>query len=235
MARTAIYGSAAIKYSLIFSARKSLAISVLPDGAVAVRAPIGADPCQVDGRVKRRARWILRQQRRFADFRPRTPPRRFVGGETHRYLGRQYRLKIERADCDQVVLRSGRLVVASRFPNDSARTRTLVQRWMRERAHRVLKARFKAVVSPLTVALGIEVPSLEICSMQKRWGSRTLSGRVLLNGSLIAARRDCIDYVIVHELCHFIEPNHSPRFLRLLRHFMPDWERRKELLERSTA
>jgi predicted metal-dependent hydrolase len=63
----------------------------------------------------------------------------------------------------------------------------------------------------------------------------TPSGLILLNDSLVAARRECIDYVIVHELCHVVEPNHSPRFLRLLRRFMPDWERRKEILERSTA
>ncbi len=235
MLRAATYGSAVIEYSLDFSARRSLAISVLPDGAVTVMAPADADPYDVDDRVKRRARWILRQQRRFAEFRPRTQPRRFVGGETHRYLGRQYRLKIERADKDHVALRSGRLVVATRFPENPVWIKTLVRRWMRERAHRVLHERFKAIAGPMATALGIEMPPLRICPMQKRWGSHTLSGRVLLNDSLVAARRDCIDYVIVHELCHVVERNHSPRFLRLLRRFMPDWERRKELLERSTA
>jgi predicted metal-dependent hydrolase len=223
MVRTTIYGSAVIEYSLAFSTRRSLAISVLPDGAVAVAAPSGADPREVDERVRRRARWILRQQRRF------------VGGETHRYLGRQYRLKIERADEDRVVLRSGHLVVATRFTQDSVWTRTLVRRWMRERAHRVLRERFQAVAGPLVTGLGIRTPPLRICPMRKRWGSHTLSGRVLLNDALISAPRDCIDYVIVHELCHVVEPNHSPRFLRLLRRSMPDWERRKELLERSTA
>jgi len=74
-----------------------------------------------------------------------------------------------------------------------------------------------------------------ICPMKKRRGSHTPAGRILLNDALIAARRDCIDYVIAHELCHVVEPNHSPRFFRLLRRFMPDWERRKDLLERSTA
>lgn len=235
MIRTVTYGSAVIEYGLDFSVRRSLAISVLPDGAVAVTAPADADPHEVDERVKRRARWILRQQRRFAEFRPRTPARRFVGGETHRYLGRQYRLKIEPADRDHVALRSGRLVVATRFPEDTAWTRTLVRRWMRERAHRVLRERFNVAAGTLAAALGIKTPPLRICPMQKRWGSHTPSGLVLLNDALIAARRDCIDYVVVHELCHVVEPNHSPSFLRLLCRFMPDWERRKELLERSTA
>jgi predicted metal-dependent hydrolase len=82
--------------------------------------------------------------------------------------------------------------------------------------------------------LGITQPGFQVLAMKKRWGSHTKSGRVLLNESLITARRECIDYVIVHELCHVVEPNHSQRFFRLLRRFMPDWERRKELLERST-
>ena len=234
MVRTTTYGSAVIEYSVALSPRRSLSISVLPDGAVAVAAPESADFDEIDARVKRRARWILRQQRRFSEFRPRTPPRQFVGGETHRYLGRQYRLKIDPAEKDRVLLRSGRLVVETRFPDDREWTRTLVRRWMRERAHRILRERF-AAAAPIMAALGIGPPLLRICAMHRRWGSHTEAGRILLNDALIRARRECIDYVIVHELCHVIEPNHSTQFLRLLRRFMPDWERRKELLERSTV
>src|SRR5581483_991497 len=101
-------------------------------------------PDDIDVRVKRRARWILRQQRRFADFRPRTPPRRYIGGETHRYLGRQYRLKIVRAAKDRVVLRAGRLIVETTTPGDADWTRTLVRRWVRARANVILHERFEA-------------------------------------------------------------------------------------------
>jgi len=233
MIRSTNYGSAVIEYVLTRSARSSLSISVLPDGAVAVVAPEEADPTEVDERVRRRARWILRQQRRFAEFRPRTPPRQYLGGETHRYLGRQYRLKIDPADRDRVLIRSGRLVVETRFPDDRSWTRVLVRRWLRQRAREVLRERYEAA-HPTMVALGIKRPPLVIRTMSKRWGSHTPTGRILLNEMLIAARRDCIDYVIVHELCHVVEPNHSPKFHSLLRRLMPDWERRKNLLEHST-
>ncbi len=232
MIRSTNYGSAVIIYRLTRTPRSSISISVLPDGGVEVVAPENADPVDVDKRVTRRARWILRQQRRFAEFRPRTPPRRFVGGETHRYLGRQYRLKIDVADVDRVLIRSGRLVVETRFPDDRDWTRVLVRRWMRQRAREVLRERYEAA-RPTMAALGIAPPPLVVCPMKRRWGSHTPSGRILLNDVLIAARRDCIDYVIVHELCHVVEPNHSPQFFRLLRRLMPDWERRKDLLERS--
>lgn len=233
MVRTTSYGSAVIEYGLERSTRRTLSISVLPDCTVQVHAPIEANPDDIDARVRRRARWILRQQRRFAEFRPRTPPRRFLGGETHRYLGRQYRLKIVRALQDRVTLRAGRLVVETTRPRDNGWIRTLVRRWLRGRAKIILRERFDAAASVVS-ALGITQPGFQVLAMKKRWGSHTKSGRVLLNESLITARRECIDYVIVHELCHVVEPNHSQRFFRLLRRFMPDWERRKELLERST-
>lgn len=234
MLRVTNYGSAPIEYGLERSSRRTLAISVLPDCTVRVVAPIEADLKEIDDRVRRRARWILRQQRRFAEFRPRTPARRYVGGESHRYLGRQYRLKIVRAPQNRVVLRAGRLVVETSNPGDHTRIRKLVRAWVRARANVVLRERFEATAS-IRAALGVRQPTLRIVAMKSRWGSFTKSGNILLNELLVTAPPECIDYVILHELCHAAVPNHSPRFFQLLRRFMPDWERRKELLERSTV
>jgi predicted metal-dependent hydrolase len=231
--RCTTFGSAVIEYVLSWSTRRTLSISVRVDG-VSVIAPVGVDASAVDERIRRRARWILRQQRRFEEFKPGTPLRRFVGGETHRYLGRQYRLMIVPGEYDRVRLLSGRLVVESSEPRNPERTERLLRAWMRQRAVVVLRERYEAAAT-IAARLGISQPRLTIRSMQKRWGSHTASGRIILNDRLIAARRDCMDYVIVHELCHVVEPNHSPRFFRLLRRFLPDWEQRKEMLERSTV
>jgi predicted metal-dependent hydrolase len=234
MQRRIEYGSAVIEYILDWTTRQKLSISVDLE-RVSVVAPHGVDPEDVDKRVKRRARWILRQQRKFAEFKPVTPERKYIGGETHRYLGRQYRLKIEPAmETERVRLLAGRIVVESHRPTDPSATRDLVGNWLRQRAHEVLRQRFEAA-APIADRLGIAVPHLRICEMKKRWGSHTPSGRIILNDRLIAARRDCIDYVIIHELCHVAEPNHSSRFFRLLSRTLPDWRERKERLERSTA
>lgn len=233
MLRNTKYGSAVIEYTLLRSARRTLSISVDGEG-VSVVAPEGIDASAVDERVRKRARWILRQQRQFEEFKPKTPSRRFVGGETHRYLGRQYRLKIEPSKQDHVRLLYGRVLVESRKPDNASWTATLVRQWMWQRANDVLRERYEAAAT-VAARLGIPQPKLTIRSMQKRWGSHTTSGRIILNDRLIAARRDCIDYVIVHEICHCVEPNHSPRFFRLLRRFLPDWQQRKEMLERSTV
>ncbi len=234
MQRRTTYGSAVIEYTLTWSQRRVISISVDLNG-VTVIAPEGETPAEVDQRVKRRARWILRQQRRFAEFKPVTPERLYVGGETHRYLGRQYRLKIEPAmDGERVRLHAGRILVESSQPEDPSRTKLLVDGWYRQRAKEVLTERFHAA-QPFAARLGITVPAFRICQMKKRWGSHTPSGRVLLNDRLITARRDCIDYVILHELCHVAEPSHSPRFFRLLQRCLPDWRARKALLEKSTS
>ncbi len=232
--RSIAYGSAQINFKLSWSTRRVLTISVDSEG-VSVIAPRGEDPNEVDRRVKRRARWILRQQRAFAEFKPLTPPRKFIGGETHRYLGRQYRLKIEGVKAqERVRLHAGRIWVESIKPKEIAHTKLLVEQWFRMRAHEILRERYEAA-APLAKSLGIPLPSLRICAMTKRWGSHTPAGRILLNERLVSARRDCIDYVIAHELCHVVEPNHSPKFFRLLYRLMPDWPTRKELLERSTS
>jgi predicted metal-dependent hydrolase len=234
MLRVTNYGTAPIEYGLERSSRLTLSISVLPDCTVRVVAPLEAALEEIDERVRRRARWILRQQRRYAAFRPRTPARQYIGGETHRYLGRQYRLKIVRAPRNRVVLRAGRLTVETSNPDDREVIKKLVRAWVRARANVILRQRFEATVS-FRAALGARRPTLRILAMKRRWGSFTGSGNILLNELLVTAPRQCIDYVIVHELCHAAVPNHSPRFFQLLRRFMPDWEARKELLERSTV
>ena len=81
----------------------------------------------------------------------------------------------------------------------------------------------------------IETPPMEIKRMQKRWGSCTADGKIILNPELIKANAKCIEYVVIHELCHLVVPAHNKEFYRLLEEKMPEWERWKERLERTMA
>ena len=105
------YSKHEFQYRLRYSTRRTMAITVHPDGCVEVVAPRGADPKEVEKRVRKRARWIVRQRLHFEQFHPRSKTRRYVGGETHLYLGRQYRLKLAKGDHDEVQLKRGLLVV----------------------------------------------------------------------------------------------------------------------------
>jgi predicted metal-dependent hydrolase len=89
MQGTITYSTRQLKYRLRSSSRRTMGITVHPDGAIEVVAPKGTDPKDVEARVRRRARWIVRQLSYFEQFRPRSKPRRYLGGETYLYLGRQ--------------------------------------------------------------------------------------------------------------------------------------------------
>jgi predicted metal-dependent hydrolase len=228
------YSGHRIHYHAQFSARKTLAISVHPDGAVEVVAPEGAGKQVIEQRLLRRAGWVLKQQRYFDQFRPRTPERRFIAGETHLYLGRQYRLKIEEGDCDRVRLYRGFFQVSVSEPPTSNRVRNLMTEWYREHARDKLTERCTAASERYGRELP-RIPALSVSPMKQRWGSYSAKGRVTLNVDLVRAPVFCIDYVVLHELIHARHSKHGGAFFNLLEQMMPDWRERKEHLERVLA
>lgn len=228
------YAGQSVAYRAHHSARKTLAISVHPNGAVEVVAPEGTDKRVIEQRLLRRAGWVLKQRRYFEQFLPRTPERRYVGGETHLYLGRQYRLKIERGDEDRVRLTSGYFRITVADEPSPERVRILLTGWYREHAERKMTERFEAIRKRFSRKMS-GTPRLAIRPMRRRWGSYSGKGRMTLNCDLIRAPLPCIDYVIVHELAHGRHPNHGRAFFALLGQMMPDWEKRKLALERMLA
>jgi predicted metal-dependent hydrolase len=230
--RSFTYGSLVIPYSLERAPRRTLAITVHPDLAVHVRAPLDTDDAAVERVLRRRVLWIVRQQRFFARFLPRTPERRYISGETHLYLGRQYQLRVRPAeDQEQAKLAGAFLYVFAQEPTAGEKVKSLLQRWYVARAQVRFPERLSACMQS-AVGRNIATPELRIRRMTKRWGSCSASGTLTLNVDLIRAPQACIDYVIVHELCHLHNPNHSPAFYQLLCNVMPDWETRKFRLEK---
>lgn len=223
------YGREQIPYEVSFSERKRLTIHVEPDQRVKVLAPTDATMQQVQARVQRRAGWISRQRRYFEEFIPPPPRKRFVEGETHRYLGRQYRLKFGRGESPVVKLRGRYFEILSPTRPSSVDVEGLLDEWYRDRARTLLA---KKVDDALTSAFlrQVDSPSVQIRKMKKRWGSCTECGDVIFNLSLIRAPLECIEYVVVHELCHLKVHDHSRRYYDLLTKCMPDWERRKKRL-----
>ncbi len=211
--------------------RKRLAITVHPDLRLEVVAPADSSAEQVLLRVEKRAGWILRQQQYFEKFLPTHPGSRYVSGETHLYLGRQYRLKVHMASTESVKLVGKFLHVWSSDLEDTGRNRSSVERWYREHAERVFRHRADLLRKQCRALKLSREPRLVLRRMPRRWGSCTKSGNILLNVDLIKAPIHCVDYVIVHELCHLQIHNHSPAFYRLLSRCLPDWERRKRRLE----
>lgn len=225
------YRAQRIPFRIEHRKRKKLAISVHPDMRLEVVAPEGSPTEQVLERVEKRASWILRQRRYFERFQPTHPGPRYVSGETHLYLGRQYRLKVREGTPETVKLVGRFLHVRTKDYDDRDRIKALLEDWYRDHAERIMLHRLQVCLENAPSLKRPQQPRLMIRKMSHRWGSCTKAGNVLLNVGLIRAPIHCVDYVIVHELCHLLVHSHSPQFYRLLSRCMPDWERRKARLE----
>ncbi|MCK5232611.1 MAG: M48 family metallopeptidase, partial [Desulfobulbaceae bacterium] len=225
------WGHTRIDFSYRFVQRKTLAISVHPDLSVTVKVPEGTEVEEIRKKIKKRGAWIRKTWREFELYLPKQPPRQYVSGETHRYLGRQYRLKILQGKEDSVKCLRGYLWVTSSCEPTSARAEKLLGDWYRRQAHRVFRKRLE-VCFQRVARKGVETPTLRIQKMAGRWGSCSDQGRIILNLELIKAPKECIDYVIIHELCHLKEKYHGPRFWRMLEKLMPDYRERRKRLNR---
>lgn len=225
------FGSKEINYELSYQDRKTLGIRVYPDGKVRVIAPCDTSNEKLQNKLKEKAPWIIRQQLDFLSYHPLTPPRKYINGETHLYLGRQYKLRIEEAPQNKVKLLRGRLLV---FRKPNIKAESLLTNWYRKKAHMHFKDILQKVL-PLFARYNIPKPELLIRQMPTRWGSCTPKGKVILNPELIKAPKGSIEYVIIHELCHLIHHNHTKAFYELQETIMPDWKKWKERLENTLS
>lgn len=225
------FGSKQIDFKLEYSERKSLGITVKPDLNVLVKAPVYTSLEKVKENLIRKAPWIIKQQSYFLSFHPKTPKRKFIGGETHLYLGRQYRLKILRSKMESVRLKGKFIEVVSA---DKSKVKKLFNEWYLQNA----KTKFKVIAQPLIDKFKkhkVEPSSIILREMPTRWGSCTPKGKIILNPELIKAPKGCIEYVIIHELCHLVHQNHTQKFIDLQTKEMPDWEKWKLQLEKLLA
>lgn len=227
------YGTTRITFELIYTRRTTLGIQVYPDGSVTVRAPEGASLAAIEAIVLKRAPWILRQQRQFQGYQ-RQPalPRRYVSGEAYRYLGQQRRLKVIQGTVEHVELSRDFLAVYIHDTGDRPRIAQLIEAWYITRAQRLFAERL-SVCFPRVASWGVGYPELAIRMMKTRWGSCRGNGKITLNLRLMQVATDLIDYVILHELCHLKEANHSPAFYALLDHILPDWREKRKRLNSS--
>jgi len=189
----------------------------------------------VRAKVRKRASWILKQQRYFAQFSPRSVERQYCSGETHLYLGRQYRLRITKTETPCVKLIRGYIIVGTVDPYDVLEIKRLLDAWYQAKASAKFSERLGLCQQRFSRRNKVEPTGITIRAMEKRWGTMSHQKRLTLNRRLIQASVASIDYVITHELCHLVVPNHKPAFYKVLQRVMGDWEMRKQRLERLLA
>ncbi len=221
------YGSHTIEFELKYSNRKTLGVKILPDTSVYVTAPSETSVEKVKSVVFKKAMWILKQKSYFLSMDTINNDLIIKSGYSINYLGRQYKIVVEVGATNEITYK-GNLFYVSVIKKENAQKN--FESWFRQRA--ILKITEIALPIIKQFALKYQAPSeIFFQEMPTRWGSCTIKNKLILNPKLIHVPKRCIEYVVMHELCHTIYKHHNSAFFDLLTSLMPDWGKRKIKLD----
>jgi predicted metal-dependent hydrolase len=224
-----IFGTFIYEYQLIKQDRKTLSLTVTPDLRIIVKCPPTADSQRIESFLQKKWFWLEKQLSFFKKYQRKTYEKEYISGEGYLYLGRQYKLTVRKGKEDSVSLTRGQLIVqTTKLVTDGRHNKKLIDSWFAEKTNILLQDRFAEMLSLFDFKT---TPKLSIREMKKRWGSFLNQDKIFLNPKLIHTSKDCIDYVIVHELCHMKYKNHDKRFYDFLDQKFPKWKKVKEKLE----
>ncbi|WP_310397268.1 SprT family zinc-dependent metalloprotease [Hymenobacter sp.] len=227
---TLLYRNQSLSYTLVFRARRSIGFAVRPDGSVHVSAPAGISAEWVAQQVLKKADWILKHQADFARRPAPAPSRRYEAGSPQHYRGQPYPLRFAEARRPAVSVAENELVLATPTPPTAAQAEALLHAWYAQQAGPLFAASL-ARVWPRFAEFNLARPTLAVRQMRTRWGSCTPhTGRIRLSPELVRARPECLDYVLLHECCHLLIPDHSKAFYELQARLLPDWKQWKDEL-----
>lgn len=226
------YGKKSYEFELKRESRKTLSLTVKPNLRIILKSPINANEEQIKSFLKRKWSWLEKQLNYFKKHQKLKSEKEYISGESIWYLGRQYKLIVKSYKNDLITLDKRNLYIFTTKPtSESINNRYLLQSWFRKQRRKVFNERFEGMKKRFDYK---RFPRMIIRDMDKRWGSFINKEKIILNPTLIHASIDCIDYVIVHELCHMKYKNHSKYFFEYLSEKYPRWEEVKEKLEMST-
>ena len=207
---------------------KNITLKVRPNGEAILTTPKAASDEHIKFIIEKRAKWIAQKRAFFASFK--TPQKEYVSGDDFKYLGRSYRLKVVQSKEERVKLQRGYLELFVKDKSDIKRKRNLVYEWYNEKA----TLYFFNILQEFNKIVKQDIKNVKIRQMKTRWGScNPYKSYINLNIELIKKPRACIEYVVFHELVHLLYPDHSKKFYDYLTLYMPDWQKRKEILERT--
>lgn len=200
-----------------------------PEGRVHISAPMHMGVDALRAFAISQLSWIKAQQRQMRS-QPREPEREYLNRESHQVWGRRYLLQIIEEDATPAVeLKHSTLVLQVRPGSDEARREKLLESWYREQ----LRAKLPGLLSKWQPLMGVSARRILVQRMKTRWGGcNPTTGNVRLNTELAKKPPECLEYILVHELAHLIEPTHNARFLALMDRFMPHWRQIKDELNR---
>lgn len=216
---------------IIRTSRRKTADIRVEDGAVSVVAPVHLCSERIDQLLLAKRRWIKDKIVLHSEMTP-VSSKRYVSGEGFTYLGRNYRLKVERGSFAPVRLTQGRLLVT--VPQGSEQPymiRNALVRWYKRKAGQKLREK----VDRFAPTVGVEPAGVGIRTFKSRWGSCTTRGKLEFNWQIMMAPNRMVNYVVIHELCHLVHHDHSPAFWKKVEKVMPRYSECREWLKANAA
>lgn len=223
-----------LEYQIIRRARrKTASIIVRPDKTVQVIVPAFLKDKEIGDLIVKKERWITNKLAELEQTRLNFTPHKYKEGECFPYLGSNYRLLTPIGNRTEITLVADTITLPlpPKLPKkaQSNFVRTTLYLWYKRKAREILTEKSHQ----FALDYGFQPSSIGIKDYKSRWGCCFTDGRIYFNFKIIAAPQDIIDYVIIHELCHLTEPNHSKQFYLLVQEILPDWRQRRKWLKQN--
>lgn len=208
---------------------KNIHLSVYPSGQVKLSAPVHMNPDTIRVFLISKLSWIKQKQKKFA-AQQRETPRDCINRESHYLWGKRYLLRVvEQDERPKISLGHSEIILTVRPKTSTAQKQAIMDEWLREE----LKKALPPLIAKWEPVMGVTVKKFFVQKMKTRWGSCNYTkANVRFNSELAKKPIECLEYVVVHELVHLLEPSHNARFHRLMTQFLPHWKLIKDELNR---
>lgn len=219
-----------IEADVVLKDIKNVHLSVHPPyGRVRIAAPTRMKLDTIRVFAISKLAWIKQQQAKLL-AQERETPREYLDRESHYVWGKRYMLTVLEHDAPPVItLKHNRMELVVRTGTQPEKKEAILDQWYRDQ----LKAAVPDVIRKWEPVMKVQVKRFFVQRMRTRWGScNAQSASIRLNTDLAKKPRDCLEYLVVHEMAHLIEPTHNARFVALMDHFMPAWQHRRQALNR---
>ena len=228
MIKTLDYLNCTIEYELTRKKVKNLNLRIRADGSICVSAPYFTPQWYIDRFVLSNGDKILAAMERRRKKAPLPENSIYLAGQL-------FPISTVHSTKNKAEFKSGQLLVSLRSPDDAEGRAQAIKAFIRQLAISRVEESMERIY-PIFSAMGVKMPEVKYRAMKSRWGScRYEKGSLSFNTALAHVPEACVDYVVMHEFCHFIHPNHSPAFHALMTRLMPDWKERKKTLEKYST
>lgn len=236
MIKNIVLGGKRVEYELQRKDVKNINLRIKADRTIFVSANPRVPDEVIEDFIRSKSDYILKALAHYEELARYAPkPKQYVDGESFRIFGHDRRLKVMEGKKNNVEHDESYITLTVKDPTDRELKQKLMDRWLNSICKDTIQSLCDAVY-PKFQKYGVEFPSIRYRNMISRWGScQPKRGVLTFNYALVEAPISCIEYVVVHEFTHFLQPNHSRKFYQQLAMFMPDWEERKKILEKGNA